>query len=70
MPETTPKPAHPAGSARTTVAAKPAFHFTREMMRGPIYQKYQKAINAVWNPHDLDYAQDAADWKRITEQQR
>ena len=70
MPETTPKPAHPAGSASTTVAAKPAFHFTREMMRGPIYQKYQKAINAVWNPHDLDYAQDAADWKRITEQQR
>jgi hypothetical protein len=30
------------------------FHFTREMMRGPIYRKYEKAINAIWNPRDFD----------------
>jgi ribonucleoside-diphosphate reductase beta chain len=46
------------------------FHFTREMMRGPIYRKYEKAITAVWNPRDLDYAQDAEDWTLLTEERR
>ena len=35
------------------------FHFTREMMRGPIYRKYEKAISNVWNPRELDFGQDA-----------
>ena len=46
------------------------FHFTREMMAGPIYRKYEKAIRKVWSVGDLDFTQDAADWKRITPEQR
>ncbi len=47
------------------------FHFTREMIKGPVYRKYKFAINRVWNVDDLDFAPDAEDWKRITpEQQR
>lgn len=46
------------------------FHFSREMMRGPIYRKYEKAINGVWNPRDLDFTQDAEDWKRVSEEQQ
>jgi ribonucleoside-diphosphate reductase beta chain len=45
-------------------------NFTREMMRGPVYRKYEKAVAHVWNPRDLDYGQDAADWQRLTEAQR
>ena len=32
------------------------FHFTREMMRGSVYRKYEKAMNAIWNPRELDYS--------------
>ncbi len=46
------------------------FHFSREMMAGPIYRKYEKAINGIWNPRDLDYSQDVADWKRLSENRR
>ena len=46
------------------------FHFTREMIEGSIYRKYEKAIRGVWNAKDLDYSQDAADWQRIDEAQR
>src|SRR6478672_13180017 len=46
------------------------FHFTREMIAGPIYRKYEKAIRGVWNAKDLDYSQDAADWQRIDDAQR
>lgn len=46
------------------------FHFTRQMMAGAIYRKYEKAINAVWSPHDLDYTQDAEDWQRLSASQR
>jgi ribonucleoside-diphosphate reductase beta chain len=46
------------------------FHFTREMIAGPIYRKYEKAIRGVWNPKDLDYSQDAADWQGIDDAQR
>ena len=41
------------------------FHFTREMMRGDVYRKYEKAINAIWNPRELDYSRDVEDWARI-----
>jgi ribonucleoside-diphosphate reductase beta chain len=46
------------------------FHFTREMMRGPVYRKYEKAINAIWNPRDLDFSQDIEDWKTLAEERR
>jgi ribonucleoside-diphosphate reductase beta chain len=46
------------------------FHFTREMMAGPIYRKYEKAVANVWDPKDLDYARDADDWKRLSDGQR
>jgi ribonucleoside-diphosphate reductase beta chain len=46
------------------------FHFTRQMMSGPIYRKYEKAVANVWNPRELDYAADAADWERLSDDQR
>jgi ribonucleoside-diphosphate reductase beta chain len=46
------------------------FHFTREMMRGSVYRKYEKAINAIWNPRDLDYSQDAEDWATLSEERQ
>ena len=46
------------------------FHFTREMIAGPIYRKYEKAIRGVWNAKELDYSQDAADWQGIDDAQR
>lgn len=41
------------------------FHFTREMMEGDIYRKYEKAIKRIWNPRNWDYSQDAEDWKEL-----
>src|SRR5688500_7686333 len=46
------------------------FNFTRDMMAGPIYRKYEKAVAHVWEPKDIDYGEDAADWERLTEAQR
>jgi ribonucleoside-diphosphate reductase beta chain len=46
------------------------FHFTRELMRGSIYRKYEKAVGAVWNPRELDYSQDADDWGRLPDEKR
>lgn len=46
------------------------FHFTREMMAGDIYRKYEKAIKGIWNPRDFDYSQDAEDWKDLPEDKR
>ena len=46
------------------------FHFTREMVEGPVYRKYKFAINRMWNVDDLDFTQDAADWQRIDDDQR
>jgi ribonucleotide reductase beta subunit family protein with ferritin-like domain len=46
------------------------FHFTRKMVRGPVYRKYKFAINRIWNVDDLDFTQDAEDWKRIDPGQR
>jgi ribonucleoside-diphosphate reductase beta chain len=54
-------PAHP-------VEAR--FRFTRELLDGPIYRKYEKATRKFWDPKDFDYAGDAADWSRLTEAQR
>lgn len=46
------------------------FHFTREMLAGPIYRKYEKAIRKVWSVEDLDFSPDALDWQRITPAQQ
>jgi ribonucleoside-diphosphate reductase beta chain len=46
------------------------FHFTREMMRGNVYRKYEKAINAIWNPRELDYSRDVEDWARLAKERR
>jgi ribonucleoside-diphosphate reductase beta chain len=40
------------------------------MMRGPIYRKYEKAINAIWNPRQLDYSRDVDDWAMLSEERR
>jgi ribonucleoside-diphosphate reductase beta chain len=46
------------------------FHFTREMMRGGIYRKYEKAINAIWNPRDIDYSRDIEDWPTLSDERQ
>lgn len=46
------------------------FHFTREMVKGPVYRKYKFAIRRVWDVDDLDFTQDAEDWQRISAGQR
>jgi ribonucleoside-diphosphate reductase beta chain len=51
-----------------TVASR--FHYTREMIGGPIYRKYEKALLKVWDPRDLDYSQDAADWEQLDAERR
>ena len=42
------------------------FHFTRAMIKGPMYRKYKFAVKKIWDVDDLDFTQDAADWKRIS----
>ena len=46
------------------------FHFTREMIEGPIYRKYEKAVRKVWSVEDLDFTPDVRDWERIDDDQR
>jgi ribonucleoside-diphosphate reductase beta chain len=46
------------------------FHFSRAMMAGDIYRKYEKAIRGIWNPRDLDYSQDVEDWKTHPQEKR
>lgn len=56
-----------------TEAIKPVeerFLLDREQMAGSIYRKYEKATRKVWDPKQLDYAQDAADFGRMTAAQR
>jgi ribonucleoside-diphosphate reductase beta chain len=51
-----------------SVVAK--FHFTREMIEGPVYRKYQKAMRKFWSVEDLDFTQDALDWGAIDDDQK
>ena len=45
--------------------------FSREMMAGPIYRKYEKAMRKFWDPGEFDYEADARDFQALTpEQQR
>jgi hypothetical protein len=67
----------PRGAAMATTVRQPVdpdvvrkFHFTREMIDGPVYRKYEKAIRKGWSVEDLDFAQDAKDWNRIDDDQR
>jgi ribonucleoside-diphosphate reductase beta chain len=46
------------------------FHFSREMVEGEIYRKYEKAMRKFWTVEDLDFTQDALDWQRISPEQR
>ena len=46
------------------------FHFTREMIEGPVYRKYEKAIRKFWSVEDLDFTQDVRAWETIDEDQR
>lgn len=46
------------------------FRLDPELMAGPIYRKYEKAARTVWDPKELDYETDAADWARMTDSQR
>ena len=46
------------------------FHFTREMIEGPVYRKYEKAIRKFWSVEDLDFTQDVEDWNRIDDEQK
>ncbi len=46
------------------------FHFTQEMIDGPIYRKYEKAMRKIWTVDEFDFSGDAADWQAIDEQQR
>jgi ribonucleoside-diphosphate reductase beta chain len=39
-------------------------------MAGSIYRKYEKATRKFWDPKDFDYETDAADWQRMTQEQR
>ena len=50
--------------------AESYFNFSREMMAGDIYRKYEKAIRGIWNPRDLDFSQDIEDWKDHPEEKR
>jgi ribonucleoside-diphosphate reductase beta chain len=46
------------------------FLLTPEMMAGAIYRKYEKASRKVWDPKELDYGPDRADFERMTDEQR
>jgi ribonucleoside-diphosphate reductase beta chain len=46
------------------------FRLDQEIMAGPIYRKYEKAARTFWNPKDMEYELDAADWGRMTDEQR
>jgi ribonucleoside-diphosphate reductase beta chain len=46
------------------------FLLTPAMTAGSIYRKYEKATRKVWDPKEYDYAQDRADFERMTEEQR
>ena len=54
----------------TGSSAQSRFLLTPEMMSGAIYRKYEKATRKFWDPKELDYSRDAADWERMTEDQR
>ncbi len=44
--------------------------FTRDMMAGPIYRKYERALRKTWDPGEWDYTQDRADFEKLTPEQQ
>jgi ribonucleoside-diphosphate reductase beta chain len=46
------------------------FRLDQEIMAGAIYRKYEKATRKIWDAKQLDYEHDAADWARMTDEQR
>jgi ribonucleoside-diphosphate reductase beta chain len=57
-------------TATTESSAERRFLLTPELMAGSIYRKYEKATRKFWDPKDFDYETDAADWQRMTPEQR
>jgi ribonucleoside-diphosphate reductase beta chain len=57
-------------AAATDSPAQARFLLTPELMAGSIYRKYEKATRKFWDPKDLDYGLDAADWNGMTDEQR
>jgi ribonucleoside-diphosphate reductase beta chain len=57
-------------TAVTESSAESRFLLTPELMAGSIYRKYEKATRKFWDPKDFDYEADAADWQRMTQEQR
>lgn len=57
-------------TATTESSAEERFLLTPELMAGSIYRKYEKATRKFWDPKDFDYEADAADWQRMTQEQR
>ena len=54
----------------TENSAQPRFLLTPELMAGAIYRKYEKATRKFWDPKELDYERDRADWEHMTDAQR
>lgn len=46
------------------------FNFSRRMISSRNYRRYEKAIDLMWNPRDLDYSQDIEDWQKLDDNQR
>ena len=44
--------------------------FSRDMMAGPIYRKYEKAMRKFWDPGEFDYEADARDFQQLTPEQQ
>lgn len=49
---------------------KEKFSFTKAMMTSDNYRRYEKAIDGIWNPRELDYAQDIKDWVALDAEKR
>lgn len=65
--------AHDEGRLKTFAAERPLesrLRLTRALREGSIYRKYEKATRKVWDPKQLDFEQDRADWQRLSEAQR
>ena len=54
----------------TTKIHSDRFNFTRSMMETPTYRRYEKAIDLIWNPRQLDYSKDVEDWQQLDVEKR
>jgi len=47
-----------------------AYGINDDTIETPIYQLYEQAIDQLWNPRELDFSQDKADWEALDEEER